>query len=644
MKPKSLAEERLLMPLGVLTALALTFLRQDAGYSDYVQLLAKALLGAGSLSGDAIVQTTMESPYYLGPKLLAYGVAWASRTFSWTPQSQIYAVNLLLWTALACLMHRLALTVTASRAAAVLAVLFYGAGLPLADADAPYSMDKLERSLGMVPMLWALRSLVLGQRWRALAGLGAATYMHAVPAIYAWPLLLVEDFLEARRSPAARPGFLARLGAIALIALPILSRVGSHFSSPGDADYLRLGIPVNFVAGIGEPLYNRLTSLEGMVLALLALWRGRALAAAPLFGRALALSVLMCLAGTAAYQVYSPQSPMIVKFLVVTDLWLSRYLFDLTGLLFLSAWLADAMRRAEPLWPPFLLTLLTLTTNCNIALKLLAIGLGACLIRGKKRFGTTLTLLASAAPFAYKAGQGFFPAFDCFLREEPSGLFALVFLNPATSRPFLVSAAMGAALAAALLAGFWLSRRSTAGRLSSRLSLGLAVAIILLGGVSQAFRTRRSAPRTTGKAALDQAGMADWVRLNTPAEAVIIPSPLDVLLDSGNKACAVFMERGERSFFACEHYVTHAVQYGGSSALMASRLRALGLDVEGLSRGLNFRREARRADEAMTPGKVEKLLSGRGTPAYLLTRAGRRWPGEPVHISGSLALYELESR
>lgn len=608
----------------MLAALTLTAMRRDPYMSHPVPLIVASLLHPASLSQNPLVRAMMSSAYELAPKALAYLVTWASSAFSVSPGIPILSLKLLLWAGQAVLMFRLGREVAGNEEAGFLAALFTGAEMPFVLADAPSNIQDLRRVLCMPAFLWGVLALLRGRRWQALAAFSISTYLHATPGIYAWPWMFLEDAIAAWRRPACRRGFWLRLAAAAAAALPLLVAVGGKNLIPSDADFVRMGIALHgiLIAGLREVWADRVFLLEGAALVVLALWQGRRLAAAPILWRSLGVCLFFLAFGSASYHAYMARWPATWLWLMGARMqpWVSLYFFELTGQLALAAWLVERMREDAEAVPAILL-MMALSVYHDFVLRLFCLGACVCLATGRRRAAVGLILSACALPFLYGAVPELFrrAAVSCGLR---GGLFSLPAFNPAT----------GLALAVALGLGFWLSRRSFSGRLHAACA---AVVFLVVGG-----GLARANLQTTAQE-VEYRRMAAWIRENTPPQAVILVSPLDLLdLTSGSYGGMDFMAAAERSVFACTYYGLTSIRNGTASAPMAENLKTLGMMFRDVREWADYESQMRRIDAALTPEQAARLASGHQI-THILLRAGRPWPGPELHRAGSLALYRL---
>jgi len=621
-------EGRMLRFLAIGLAVFLAWLRIPLDLNHHVLFLTKALLHPASLSHDLLVQASLQAPYTFAPKALAYALAWLA-AWGVRPEWAVCGLQALLWAAQAAFMFRLALVLSGSTEAAFLAVLLFGADMPLFLADAPYSIQWLERSLGMVPLLWGVGALAEGRRWAAWSGVGLATYLHANPAIYLWPWLFVEEIWSAWQDPRLRRGAALRMAAAAGLALPLVTLVGGTPFPPDDPEFVRMTIALHapWIGGVGFSAADRVFALEGLVLFSMAAWRARELRALPLLVRAAAVCVALLVSGSVAYWAYAPGAPLL-GVLVKLQPWIGLYLVELAGQLLLAAWLASEIQASPRPWPAFLLTL-ALSAQHDLALRLVGIGLGTCLLADSlqeqgaaarvwaRRAAAGLTLLAALAPFAFHAAPELFWAGVRAVGRQ-GGLFSRPLFHPAT----------GVALAACAVLGAWLPWR---GGRSHAPTLALA-ALIVLGAAASRWRPAQNPGDQ------DLFRMGDWIREHAQPDAVLMASPLKLF---GTK-CFDFMARSERSVFACMHYLHGGMMYGEAGQPMAERLRALGLDLSRIRNEEGLEAELSRADRELDPGRVKRLVAAHGA-GYLLSPTERVWPWERVHQEGGLALYRLRA-
>ena len=606
--------------LAVLAALAVAALRVFPYQGDETILLVKSLLHPTSLAENPLVRAIMIAPYTWAPKAVAYLSYWLCASLSLSPNISLNGLMLILWGAQAAIMFLVAREAAGNEEAGFLAALFIGAGMPFVLADAAgYSIQGVFRRDLFTPVfLWGLLALLRGRRWQALVAFVIATYLHAVPGIYAWPLLFWEDAIEAWRRPESRRVFWLRLAALAAAALPLLLATLGHGKTPADPEFVRMNLVLSswYIGGANAVPADWVFLLEGTTLVVFVLWQGRRLKAAPFLWRMLGVCAALLAFGVLSYQASLARWPGagLWRIGVMMQPWQSLCLVELVGELALAAWLAERMReKVEAV--PAILVMMASSASHDFVLRLACLGACACLAAGRLRAAVGLILGACALPFLYLADTELFrrAALACGLR---GGLFSLPAFHYATSL----------ALAAALGLGFWLSRRP--GTYSGRFCAAWAVVVFL----ATAGIRRVTTPGPLHKLE----GMAEWIQQYTPPQAVIAASPLEVL----GASCEPFMSMAERSVFACERYAYGATIFGPASAALIENLKVSGMDFANVRKEGDYAVEVRRFDAAMTPERAARLFSERRV-THILLRSERPWPGQPEHREGGLALYRL---
>ncbi|MBI3548971.1 MAG: hypothetical protein HY078_08030 [Elusimicrobia bacterium] len=595
-------------------AVALAWLRMPVSTNQYVGLLAHSYLEPTSLSQDLIVRAAQEVPYTFAPRALAAALAGLA-SLGLAVDTAIPAIHLVLWVLQAALMYRLARAATESDAAAALATLFFGLDMPLTFADAPYALQFLERSLGMVPLLWGLKNLVEGRRWQALAGVGASTYLHANPAIYLWPVIALEDLLEARRRPETRVGFALRGLLAATIAAPLLYGVARSPLPHVDPEFARLNLLVHapWIGGRALSAADYVFAVEGALLVAVAAARSRRIPASGLLLRMIAACGSMLIAGTLAYDHYAPGTVWAV--IVRMQLWLGLYVFEVAGQILLAAWLALEAEEGSPAWPAMLF-ILSLSIYHDFVFRLTGIALAACMFLRRRAAGYAVLAAAAALAAAHCAAPA---AVEGVIRSMgfKGGLFRLPAFHPA----------FAAALVGCGAAGWAASRGASR---PSRAALTSAAAALFL-----AINGWRSLHART-PADEDAARMAAWIRQHAPPSAVVLASPLGLV--GSNQ---LFMDASRRSLFAYSNYGEGLIMYGSSGEPMGARLRAIGVDMGRVLKSADYDAELERADRGLTVESAAALA--KNGVDYLLIRGDRPWPEAPVHREGGLALYGLPS-
>lgn len=589
------------------SAVALTVLRSELSGPSLTLLIAKARLHPESLGLDPLVQAALGSPYGWGPRIVGALLAWLSAHLGASPEALASLLQLALWICQAFLMFKLAAAATGDDEAAFFATLFFGLWMPLGPADAPYAMPRLDRSIGLAPLLWGIWNLLLGRRWRALIGIAAATYLHANPALHLWPLMLAEDILSAWRDPRERRGAALRLAAAAAIALPLVLSAGGEPFGEASREAVRISLLqfAPWIGGYGISAADFLFFAEGLAFLVLAGWQVRGLRAFPILLRGAALCVLMASLGTLAYRFYAPGARfwgLIVKL----QPWVSLYWLELSWQLILAAWTVSLLRRGDKLWPVFLL-LLVVSFRHDFILRAAMIGLFVLQLAQKRRAAAALAAGLAALPFLYWLAPQPFQHAAAWL-----GLRGGLFLLPA----FKLS--MGAALLAGLALGILLPERP-----ENRAILLSCGALILLC-VESRNRPRKMDP--------DLARMADWVRGNTEPDAVLLVSPVP--------HCAPLVLRAERPVFACREFVGSTMLYFHATKPMIERLAAAGLGFEWIRTPRDLMEMG--PLELDTRAETVMKLAGSGGADYLLAEGDVGWARAAAHREGAYALYRLE--
>ncbi|MBI5244374.1 MAG: hypothetical protein HY922_11960 [Elusimicrobia bacterium] len=603
----SVSPSRWLGWAAVASAVALAAVRSELSGPSLTLLIAKAHLHPESLGADPLVQAALGSPYGLGPRIVAALLAWLSAHLGASPETLASLLQLALWVCQAALMFRLAGAATGDDEAAFFATLFFGLWMPLGPTDAPYAMPRLDRSLGLVPLLWGLWNLILGRRWRALAGIASATYLHANPALHLWPLMLAEDILNAWRDPRERRGAVLRLAAAAAAALPLVMSAGGEPFAEASHEAVRISLLqfAPWIGGFGISAADFVFFIEGLVLLALAGWQVRRLPGLPILLRGAALCVLMASLGTLAYRFYSPGARfwgLIVKL----QPWVSLYWLELSWQLILAAWTVSLLRKGDKLWPIFLL-LLAISFRHDFILRAALIGLFIVQLAQMRRTAAGLVAAAAALPFLYWLAPRLFHQAAAWI-----GLRGGLFLLPA----FKLS--MGAALLACLGLGALLAK------VSGKKAVLLACAAVILLGVEARNRPQKMDP--------DLARMADWVRENTARGALLLFSPAP--------HCAPFVLRAERPVFACREYVGITLLYFHAAKPMIERLDAAGLSFEHIRTPREFMEMGRL--EPDTRAETVMKLAESGGVDYLLVEGERAWAGAALRREGAYSLYRLE--
>lgn len=603
----------------VSAALAVAVVRVFPYRGDETILLVKSLLHPTSLTGNPLVRAFMSVPYTWASKAVAYLSYWLCASLSLSPSMLLNGLMLILWVAQAIVMFRLAREASGNDEAGFLAVLFVGAEMPFVLADsAGYNIQGVFRRDLFTPVfLWGFLALLRGRRWQALTAFVIATYVHAVPGIYAWPLLFCEDAIAAWHRPESRRGFWLRLAALAAAGLPLLLSTLGHGKTPPDPEFARINLVLSswYIGGANAVAADWVFLLEGIALIVLALAQNRRLAAASPLWRILGISAALMAFGALSYRASLARWPGagLWKIGVMMQTWQSLGLVELVGELALAAWLVERMR-GEVEVVPAILVMMASSASHDFVLRLACLGACACLVAGRLRAAVGLVLGACVLPFLYRADPELFrkAALSCGLR---GGLFSLPAFQLTT----------GLALAAALAFGFWLRRRPSGfpGRICAACA---AVVFLVAAGVHR----EKTPPQLRG--------MAVWIQQHTPADAVIAVSPLDLI--ELELPCEVFMAVAERSVFACGRYAYGATIFGPASAALIENLKVSGMDFANIRKEGDYAAEVRRFDAALTPERAAELFSVRRV-THILLRAQRPWPGRPEHSEGGVSLYKL---
>lgn len=546
--------------------------------------------------------------------MVAHLNAWLGTSLHIPSDAFVVCLNIILWTAQAALIFRMTRQVTGSALAACLATLFCGLNLPICLSDAPFSLEKPERTLAMIPLLFSVISVLEGHRWVALVSLAVATNLHGNPAIYLWPVIIFEDCLDAWRCPSRRFGTLARLAATTVLTLPILLAVSRHPLPTSAPDYVRVSLLIHTTWTKLTDIPSRwLFIIEGMILTFMAAWRQRQLKAVPVLVRALSLCYVMLATTWIASRLYVPGGFALWGLVVRMQLGVSLFIFDLIGQVLLAGWLAHEIEQGTELWLPFLATLISWSTMYDGILRLVGIGLGMCLFAGDKVKGRWLTLGAAAVPILHMCVPKAFQTLAQVLRLT-GGLFSFSIFNPLIAIILLTCLAVGYGLKSRV-----------------QLSIGAAALVLVFAGIYRNWPMVHCGPRC-----IDEMRIGAWVRSNTPSGTVIIPSPID-LVDME------FATRSQRSLFVCNDYLENAIMFGRVATLMGQRLLTMGLQLNKIRISSDIEKEIKRADSALTPKQVIKIATEFPVRSYLLLPAERTWPASPVYKSGNLALYRIGS-
>lgn len=606
----------------VLIAVFLAWCRRHTFQPHRLALLTKAFLYPNSLSENPMTQALVASPFSFGHRMMAHLFATASHWTHASSESLMFATMVLTWVAQALLMFRLAQDVTQSEDGAFLATLFFGVDMPFLMSDAPYALDYLERSLGMIPFLWAIHGLVRGRRWQALIGLLGATFFHVNPAFYLWPVLLLEEGLDAWTRPEARRGALQRVALLMGIAGALFVLVGHRTPSLPDPEFMGLSVFLHspVVGGIGNTPPDYLFMAQGALLVLFFGWKMQQLPAAPLLLRAIWVGILMMLLGTYVSLHYVVGSK-VWGFLARLNLWVARYWFDFAGQLLAAAWIARLLK-SDRLWMAILWGLL-LSSYHDFVSRFLVIALVICLSLRRSNWGIALTLATGLLSVLYHAA----PEAALQLGRHVGlrgGIFTLPVFELWVGVALLVTALWG------LFGQTWAGeQRHTAW------SLSLVAGLALMVGVSRL----RFDSKQSNLVYPDETRMALWIRQQTPPQTVILASPLYA---SGRGFYMPFMITAERSVYAQDGMVEGPFLAGNDARVMGDRMRDLGMVFSRIRKRSDYNVELRRADESMSESAIRALAKRKGL-TYFLTNTARPWSEPPIHTEGSVALYHLTS-
>ncbi len=604
----------LLGACAALGAAALSVVRLPLDGRSHAVLVAESELHP-ALARDPLTRATLASPYTRAACVVGEGLAGVQRATGIDAEFAGSALSALLRVACAAAMFRLALSVCGSIEAAVLATLWFGLEAPLTPGAVPYGLTALDRSLGLLPLLFSVEACLLGRRNRALALLIVATYLHANPAIHLWPWVLAEDVWGARKNPTARRGVAAR-GLVALAAgLPLILSAGHSPLGETDPAHARAALASfgPYISGKGLVPADLIFGLGGLILALLALRRARGWAARPALSRGLALAVAALALGSTAAAT-GPGFPL-WSVIVKAQPWVALYLIDLIGLLAISRDLAQALSERRLAAPAYAWTL-ALGGPRDWLARGLAIGLSV------GASGSSRAEIGAAAAAAAAAAAGLAAA--AFPSAARAALAALGFRGGVLSLPSLHWA--GAEGLVAALALGWVSRRVPARLASAGGLLGAAV----LWTASVALWP--GAPEDPGLRAL-----ADWARVHLPENAIVYHAPIR------SPDCVVWMSRARRRMTPCVEDIDGPMLYFSSAREMGVRLRAGGYDPDSVRDFRSHMNEMSRTLARATPARAAALAREAGVTNVLLPYA-KAWPGRPLAVAGGWALYAAPQR
>jgi len=586
--------------------------------SDHVLMLTKARLAHSSMTTDPLVVASFAAPYTMMPAALAKAFASVSSALGIGPNWPIGVFLLGLWAAQILLMSRLALSATGRRDAAGLATLFFAFDMPIFVPDIPYNITYFERSLGMVPFLYAFWALLERRMTSAWAALVASIYLHASPGLYFMPLFAVEELRLAWQNPSSRTSSALRLIGGAAALLPLFLRVALNAVPASELSYYRMNMRFHSVSsgGVDMRMADHVFRLEGLVLMALAFYRARGLRSRAQLLRMSAVGLVLIGWGTLSYFLFA-HGLLACGIFVKMHLWKSLALLEFPALLALSAWLAEESDRPGALasWPGMLL-ILALSSYRDFVARLAGIGVGICLVAGAGAAGQTVLAALAVAPLIHLCVPGIMHALVLKL-----GLHGGLFLLPA------FKLWIGASVLLALGLG-WLLRRLALARAQPSRALLLGVAAFVF--VSASIERRLSMPE---KQELHH--MASWIKTHTPPDAMILVSPVDLV-----GSCKDFVLESERSAFPCMNYYESAAMYGALAGPMAERMRAVKFDFDRATDNAAFRAETKRAYESLSPAEVESVAR-RYKTGYFLARDDRRWPWNAVFREGDAVLFQL---
>lgn len=587
-----------------LAAVALAPLHVVYSESGPTLLFLKSILHSASMAGDPIIEAVRGASYTFVPRLIAAAVAWMGGTLGVAPETLLESLHLSVWIVAALLQFRWVYRATGDRDVAGLATLLFGLAVPFGPTDAPYSLTGFERTLGLIPLFLSLGALVRGERWKAWAGAGAAIYVHANPALWLWPILLMEDGLDALRHPKARRQMALRAAATLVLAIPLILMEGGRPISP---DYVRVSI-LDFryiMDGIGLSLADWIFMFEGLALIGLAALCTRDLPNGGIWIRAIVLSIVAIIVGSAAYQIL--EGPF-AQFLFRLQPWVSYYLVEISGQVLVSLWLVQAVRKGEPVWPAVLWALVC-SYRHDFILRLGAVLWMICAVRGWRKAGWVVTAGACLLPIVY------WNAPEVFLGM----LHSLGFRGGMLELPaFTLMSAFVLAVGSA--AGVWLHKIKK----PPRPALFILVLFIFAAGIW-------GRPLPPENQALSS--LLEWARVHTEKDAVLI------LRSMHTTDCQSAMLKAERSVAHCRIYLRGGMNFGPASTTMHAWLKAMGFRFEGIEHPPQLDAESKRFESEFNPAAAAAYAGGR--PAYLLDVVPGVYNGALVHQEGSYRLYRI---
>lgn len=593
-----------------LGAAALSAPRMPLDGRSHAVMIAEAELHP-ALLGDPLVHATLTSPYTRAACALGRGLAGLQKHAGISVDVSAPALLLALWVACAGALFHLALNATGSAPAAAIATLWFGLQAPLTPGAVPYGLTALDRSLGLLPLLFAIDACLSGRRNRALVFLVAATYLHGNPAIHLWPWILVEDGWEALRHPAARRGAVVRLLSAAAAGLPLLAAAGRSPLSETDAAHAQASLASfgPYISGRGLVPADFLFGAMGLALIGLALRRADGWKARPALLRGLGLALGALAAGTLAGAL-GPKMPLwgvVVKY----QPWVALYVIDIIGLLVLSRDLALALQERRPLAPAYAWTL-ALAAPRDLAARALAVALSVGLEGGSSERAAGATALAAVAGAAVTA------AFPAAARAAISrlGLHGGFLSLPS----FQWAGAAG--LAAALAAGRILRTSRARNYPWAGLAVGatlFAASVALWPGVHEDVGLRR---------------LEFWSREHLAPNAVVYHAPIL------NPDCTLWMARSRRRMTPCAEDIDGPMLYFSAAPEMGARLRAGGYDPNAATDFRSHMAEMARTLGRATPERAARLAAESGVTNVLLP-SDKPWPGTPLATAGGWSLYAV---
>lgn len=609
---------RLCSPMAPVILLAVLFaaLRHGFQTDQYVSLLAHYFLEDTALGSTPLVWAALHGAYTWAPKAMAGMIAWMSGATGAPVHWCVFGLLLALWAFQAYWTYRLGRAVTGSVLSAAIAVLIFGFDVPVFLSETAYSLQFLERSLGMAPLLWGLARLAEGKPWIAWTGAIIALYAHPSPAMFFIPVLVLEEFIAFKTHPKNRTGAALRMACVVCAALPLLAAVIGHKTAGDYAAWERMNVTVNFpnISGMGLAPADHVFRIESLVVLAASAWATRNIPGRWFLIRVAAVGVGFAAWGSATY--YELGMPWgSLPWVAATRMvpWLGLGLLDLAATLLLGCWMGRLMLQGEPS-ALFLIYCLSLSFTHDIVLRGFAALTSLCLALcfGRAAFGVAaLSIIPGSLHILFPG----------LLRQWAAGLgWKGGFLSSIGFLPLGV-----ASVAGCLAAGWGLQRLKERRRAPACM---VAAWAILLG--SAVFRYR-GATMAEGS---DFRPMAEWIRGNLPKESIVYPSPIN-LVD-----CADFMRASRRDLFACGSYAHALTLWGAWGVPMIRRLEAAGLRPRNVRDWKGFLEEVSRLDLSLSPEGAHALARRYGV-THLLLRSDRPWWWTPVRTEGDLALYPI---